>query len=142
MTVLTDTNVLLDVLLPRPAFLGPSAQAWALAETLQFEPLVCAVSLTTIHYVVDRYSGQAAADRAVRVVHRLASTTAVDAQVVSDAITSGNPDFEDAIQAASAVRAGATHVLTRDPGGFSRTPLQVLSPLQLVAMVRGPATPP
>ena len=142
MTVLIDTNVLLDVLLPRPAFFGPSAQVWALAETVQFDPLVCAVSLTTIHYVVDRYSGQAAADAAVRVVHRLARTTAVDAQVVSDALNGGNPDFEDAVQAASALRAGATHVVTRDPGGFARTSLQVLSPIQLVSLVRGSAAQP
>ena len=138
MRVLIDTNVLLDVLLPRPPFFASSAKVWALAEAKQFEPLVCAVTLTTIHYLVDRQAGRAAADAAVRVVHQLGHTTAVDTQTVADALNSGNPDFEDAVQAASAMGAGGTHVVTRDPRGFAKTGLTVVSPAQLIALTSRP----
>ncbi len=142
MKVLIDTNVLLDVLMPRPPFFAASALVWAMAETKQFEPLVCAVTLTTIRYLVDRQSGQVAADAAVRVVHQLGQTTAVDSRTVTDAISSGNLDFEDAVQPASAREAGATHVVTRDPRGFAGTGLTVVSPAQLVALMSPPLLPP
>jgi hypothetical protein len=57
----------------------------------------------------------------------------VDADVVGLALASGMRDFEDALQAFAGVRAGATHVVSRDAEGFRDAPLPVLTPEQLLS---------
>jgi len=129
MKALIDANVLLDVIMRRPGFFIPATAVWKAAEEQKFEALISAISFTTIHYIVGRYSGQAAADQSVRLIHKVFAVALVDSQTITDAIVSGNNDFEDAVQAASARRAGATHVVTRDFTGFSSCGLTVLSPI-------------
>lgn len=72
----------------------------------------------------------------VREVASVFEVAAVDAEVVSLALASGMRDFEDALQAFAALRAGATHVLSRDLGGFRGGPLPVLTPDEFVASTR------
>jgi len=119
---------LLDVIMRRPGFFVPATAVWKAAEEHKFEAIVSAISFTTMHYIVGRYSGQASADQAVRLLHKVFAIAGVDSQSITDAIASGNADFEDAVQAASALRAGATHVVTRDATGFSTCGLLVVTP--------------
>jgi predicted nucleic acid-binding protein len=128
MKALLDTNVLLDVIMRRPGFFIPATAVWKAAEERQYEAVVSAISFTTIHYLIGRYSGQLAADEAVRLLHKVFVVATVDSQTIADAIASGNNDFEDAVQAASAIHAGATHVITRDATGFSNCGMTVLAP--------------
>jgi predicted nucleic acid-binding protein len=135
MKALIDANILLDVIIQRPGFFIPATAVWKASEEHKFEPLVSAISLTTIHYIVRKYSDLAAADQAVRLVYKIFAIADVDSHSIGDAIASGNADFEDAVQAASALRAGATHVITRDATGFSNSGLINLSAEGLRKMV-------
>jgi predicted nucleic acid-binding protein len=128
MKTLIDTNVLLDVMMRRPSFFVPATAVWRAAEERKFDAVVSAISFTTVHYIVGKYSGQPAANQAVRLLHKIFAIADVDSQSIADAIASGNADFEDAVQATSALRAGATHVVTRDATGFATSGLNVLSP--------------
>lgn len=139
MTALVDTNVLLDVLLNNPGFAVDAAAVWTAVETKRIEGLVAAVSLTNVHYIVRKRSGVQKAEEAVRLVQRVFTIIAVDAGVISDALASGNPDFEDAVQAAAALRSAATHVVTRDPRGFARSGLAVISPRNLIVALSPPS---
>lgn len=133
MRVLVDANVLLDVLAERQPFFTPSAAVWALVEQGRADAVVSAVSVTNIYYIGRRAFGRERALAAVRAVAKDFAIAAVDQDVVNEAIASGLPDFEDAIQAFAGRRAAATHVITRDPQGFAGGPLSVMTPNEFIS---------
>ncbi len=135
MKVLVDTNVLLDVLLRREPFLKESALVWAAIEEGRVESFAAAISFNNIFYIVRKELDATRAREAMVILSRLLSVARVDAQVITDAISSKNADFEDAIQEISGLRAGATHIVTRDRTGFEGGLLTVLSPTEFLAFV-------
>jgi hypothetical protein len=58
---------------------------------------------------------------------------AVDAQVLSGALALQWDDFEDAVTAAAAKRAGCHALITRNPRDFKGSPVRVLTPGETVA---------
>ena len=136
MNVFYDANVLLDVLLKREPFYKDSARAWTLAELGRLQGYVSAVSFPNIFYVLQRTRGREDAARAVRTMLDIFNAVTCDAQVVYRAIDSAMPDFEDAVQYFSALRAGADCILSRNQGDFPRRPaVPVLSPGEFLAQL-------
>jgi hypothetical protein len=99
---------------------------------------VSAVSFATLYYLARRLHGHARAHAACETVQRVFAVASVDADVVKAALSRGMQDFEDALQAFSGVRAGETHVVTRDADGFRGGPLPVLTPEQSLSQLQGP----
>jgi predicted nucleic acid-binding protein len=133
--VLLDINVLLDVFLNREEFLGDSAAVLRANHEGRLEACVAAASLGTIFYVVRRNAGY---DRAKLVVLEcLDSFTIIPlARATMElAISYGGRDFEDNLQIASAVEDRADYIVTRDPRGFSNSPVPVLSPADLLSRI-------
>jgi len=62
----------------------------------------------------------------------LAQTAPVNHDVLLHALSLGWDDFEDAVQAASALNAKATHLITRNPRDFTGLTIPVLTPEELV----------
>jgi hypothetical protein len=69
------------------------------------------------------------------VVHLLGlvETAPVDHDVLLHALPLGWDDFEDAVQAAAALKAKATHLITRNPRDFAGLAIPVLTPEEFVA---------
>ena len=135
MKILVDSDVVLDVLAERQPFHAASAVVWSLSERRQIEGLVSALSISNVYYILRKAVGGARALESTRLTSRVFSIVAVDSDVVRLALDAAMPDFEDGLQAFAGVRAGATHMVTRDQRGFVAGPLQVLSPDQLAEMV-------
>ncbi len=123
-----DTNVVLDVLLERRPHTVASAAVWARIETGSAEGLLAAHAVTTIHYLVSRQRGASVARTTVNAILSVLGVAPVDADVIRTALEMGWPDFEDAVTAAAAARAGCDAIVTRDPAGFPHSPVQVLTP--------------
>jgi predicted nucleic acid-binding protein len=128
MIVLFDTNVLLDVLARREPFYAAAAAVWSLAEAHKIEGVVSAISFNNAFYIVRKANGRDRALASLRVVRGRFRAVPLDVGIVDDALASGLTDFEDAIQYASAVRAGADCIVTRDPAGFPDAGIAILSP--------------
>lgn len=126
--VLFDTNVVLDVLLDRPAHVEASAAAWAEVETGAAEGLLAAHAVTTIHYLLRRELGNSRARRTVAAILRVFGVANVDGAVIHDALGLPFSDFEDAVTAAAARAAGCECIVTRDPKGFRGSPVRCLTP--------------
>ena len=62
----------------------------------------------------------------------LVQTAPVNHDVLLHALSLGWDDFEDAVQAASALNAKATHLITRNPRDFTGLTIPVLTPEELV----------
>ena len=126
--ILFDTNVVLDVLLDRQPYVEASAAVWASVETGNFEGMLAAHAVTAIHYLVRKEMGNAKARRIVSAILRVFGVAAVDGAVVQEALQLRFSDFEDAVTAAAARRAGCECIVTRDPKGFRGSPVRCLTP--------------
>ncbi|MEK7474659.1 MAG: PIN domain-containing protein [Candidatus Coatesbacteria bacterium] len=131
---LLDTNVLLDVLAERKSFYADAMRIWTLAESGKIEGHVAAISFTNCYYIVRRYGGRPAAEKAVRLLRDVFKPVDLTSQILTQAIDSGIADFEDAIQFHSAVHAQVPCIISRDPGHFPRAPVTVLSPAEFLAI--------
>jgi len=134
-TVLVDTNVLLDVLLARQPFVAHAQCLWTLAERGRISAVVSAVSFSNIYYIVRRLASRAQAEHAVQVVRAVFQVVPVDERIIDQAIAAHAVDFEDAIQHACAVRAGATCIVTRDEGHFAHFSLPAIAPDAFLAKI-------
>jgi predicted nucleic acid-binding protein len=127
-------NVVLDVLTGRTPWAADSAAALSLIDSSDVEGLVAAHTITTLHYLTNRHLDRQRANSAVADLMTLFSITPVDEAALLQALSIPAADFEDAVQAACALRAGADRFITRNPRDFRGLGLLVLTPAELLAL--------
>ena len=135
MKVLFDTNVVLDVLLNREPHAEPAARLLSLVDTGELEGVICATTVTTVHYVACRARDDATARRCVEQVLHLFDVACVDRPVLLSALRLDFVDFEDAVLHEAALAAGATAIVTRNAKDFAGASLPVFDPSELLAAV-------
>lgn len=140
--ILVDLNVILDVLLDRAPHADAASAVWAAIEQGQVDGFLAAHAVTTLHDLVTRARGAAFGDRCVSDVLTIFAVAPVDRDVLSEAIALGWADFEDAVCATSATRAGCHLITTRDPRGFRGSPCPPLSPSETLALLHAAAPEP
>ncbi len=134
--VLFDTDVLLDVVEDRHPHADSSSAALRLAERGKVEGLVALHSLPTIFYLTEKHRNRQAAYEALEILLRVLRTAALEQDGVADALAWRWADFEDALQAACALRAEADVLVTRNVSDYRNAPLAVQTPLQFLARFR------
>lgn len=134
MSVLVDTNVLLDVLGHREPHYQASAGVWTLAERGEISAFISAISFNNVYYIIRKAESKAAADTALRLLRDVFEPVAPDAKVINQAIGSDCDDFEDAVQFHSAVRVGAQYLITRNPGDFPVTSVAIVTPEEFLSI--------
>ncbi len=133
MRVLLDTNVVLDLLLGREPFARDAATVVSLVERSRVEGLLCATTVTTIHYLLTRHLPADAARESVRNLLKLFTIAPVNRAVLEEAQRSKICDFEDAVIVSAARLAGADLILTRNQRDFRRAGMPVLGPDEWLA---------
>lgn len=129
MRVLFDTNVLLDALLAREPFVTDAAFLLEAVEAGRVEGFLSATTVTDVHYLVRRQTGNAeTAIAAVVQLLALLEICTVDRSVLEQAIALGFDDFEDGVQVACAIAMRLEAIVTRDVNGFTGSPIPALSP--------------
>ncbi len=128
MTVLVDTNVILDVCLRRDPFYADSARVWAKAEQGRVRAMVAAITLTSLFYIARKHMGRPKAMAVLKGLRGVFGIAACDEAVMIRAMDSEFADFEDAVQFHCAVAAGARCIVTRDAGHFPVGEPVVLTP--------------
>ena len=134
MKLLFDTDVLLDVLTERRPHYASSAQALSLVERDKAEGLVAAHAVTTIYYLLTRHLNKRKAMEAVGLLLDLLGVAAIEGKTLKHALSLGWRDFEDAVTAAAAVRAGASHLITRNTKDFKPLPIRVATPEEFLLL--------
>ena len=125
---MVDTNVVLDVLLNRPAFVQDSATILkAASENIQ--EFITASAVTDIYYIArkelkDSLQTKTLIRNLLQVVH-VASVSEVD---VWAALDSNWKDFEDSVQNAVAEHQRFDYIITRNPSDYKDSNLSVLTP--------------
>ena len=133
--LLLDTNVILDVVLARAPW---DVEAVLLLEAIsrgRAAGFVAGHAVTTVHYVVERAKGRAAAVTAVSDLLQLVDVVPLDAADFQRALSFGLRDYEDAVQAAACLRIGADVLVTRNARDFKGAPVRTRSAGETLALL-------
>lgn len=135
MTVLFDTNVILDVLLAREPHAAVAAQLLNLVDTREIDGVICATTVTTIHYLATKAVGPRKAKKHLSAIMTMFAVAAVDGKVLAEALDLGFPDFEDAVLHQAALVAGCNAIVTRNTKDFAKASISVFAPHELMAVI-------
>ena len=141
MNLLFDTNVILDVLLNRSPWVTDAQKVWQACDDGNVAGYVPASALTDIFYIARRVADLTKAHQAVRVCLDTFVICSVNRQTLEHAYALPGNDFEDNVQIACAVHANLDHILTRDPSGFSSSPVPALTPADWLDLHRSSSAP-
>jgi len=134
--LLLDTNIVFDVVTRREPWWQDSASVMSVLEAGQIRGFITAHTVTTLHYLSSKHLGPPQANAAIIELLNIASVVTSDQTLLLRALSLGWNDFEDAVQAVSAVAVGADFIVTRNIADFSASPVQPVSPNELLAILR------
>lgn len=131
MTLLVDTNVLLDVLILREPHYVQSASVVDQVVRRRIEGAIAATAVTTIHFLVKRDKGPDAARQALDwMLQHFAIAPVTQAEIVR-ARSLPMTDFEDAVVAAAAESYACTAIVSRNAKDFAHSPVKAMLPGEL-----------
>lgn len=136
MKIFFDTNVILDVMLDRTPFSEPASQLLSLVECGDISGIICATTVTTIHYLSTKALGKNKSKNKIKDLITLFEIASVNRTVIGNAINSTFTDFEDSVIHQSANHAGAEAIATRDPKGFKKSKIPIYSPVELLKILQ------
>lgn len=127
--MLVDTNVLLDFATGREG--SPVArELLRRIERTSMPAFVAWHSIATFYYIVERDFDRATARAFVVELTGLLTVVTTGHESILYALSLPMRDFEDAMQVAAAQAAGARHIITRDIGDFTNSPIAAILPDQ------------
>ncbi len=135
MRPLLDTNVLVDVALRRPGLHEASGAVVAWCLNNPGSGLLSVHSLATFWYLVARAGGPAKAREFIADLTEGTDVARVDNDELRRALALPLADFEDALVAAAAEAAAATHIVTRNTVDFRRSPVKAVTPEEFMRLV-------
>lgn len=135
MTLLLDINILLDVILERDPWAESAARLLSVVEAGGIDGYVAGHTITTIHYVVSQARNRKVAARAVTELLRIVDVVPITTDDLQQAIALAMGDFEDAVQAAAALKIGADYLVTRNKKDFRSASVVVADPPTVLALL-------
>jgi predicted nucleic acid-binding protein len=136
MNVLLDTNVVLDFVLDRQPF---AKAAELVLETAKCRPIqfyLSATTITDLFYIAAKAKGKTFSLALIRDLLEFVEIAAVDKTVILDALHSGQPDFEDAVQVEAAKQAAVSVIVTRNEADFVGAGIDVCCPEEFLRRYR------
>ena len=133
MRVLIDTNIVVDVLQQREPWCKAGSDIFLAVANRIITGCLTAKEITNIYYFARKqFKGENNVDKKARsVVEKLVSLfEIIDTQAVDckNALGIENSDYEDAVMIASAERAAADCLVTRNPEHFKTSKLPIYDP--------------
>ncbi len=135
MRVVFDTNIVLDLLLDREPFSDEAEILFGMVEEGRIVGILCATTLTTIHYLVSKSKGKKETTEIVASLLKLFEVAGVTRGVLEDALEANDKDYEDSVLYSAAYHSGADLIVTRDRSGFLNSKVSVMNPKELLAFL-------
>ena len=126
----------LDLLLDRSPYAEAATILFSQAEKGLLEGYLCATTVTIIHYLASKVTGNRKSRNAIRKLLSFLAVAAVDGGVVARALDGKFRDFEDAVidQAAQSVRAEA--IVARNIRDYKHSEVPAYLPEEFLAINR------
>lgn len=135
MQVMIDLNVLLDVIQKREPHFAASGKVLGLAAKRSIDGHIPAHALTTIHYIVAKYAGDA---KAGQTIDWLLSTLKVIPAGQKEFLRARSltmSDFEDAVVASLAEAGRCRYIVSRNTGDFANSRIPACTPEEFLALL-------
>ncbi|MDR3327395.1 MAG: PIN domain-containing protein [Prevotellaceae bacterium] len=130
---LIDTNVILDFLLERQPFCVEAKAVFQNLEDDKIRGYITASSVTDIFYLLKKELGRQNAVQCILELIEIVDILGVDKIIISNALQLGLSDFEDAVQAQTAIENGIEIIITRNAKDFQQlASMEILSPSELI----------
>ena len=126
--IFLDTNVILDFFLEREPFYYDALKLWAACEEGAVDGYVSALTINNVHYIAQTIKNPTTAMIAVRGILDVFNVVPLDKELLRRAADLHDRDYEDDIQLQSAVKAGCSHLFTRDPTHFHSKAIAIVPP--------------
>lgn len=136
MKVFLDTNVVVDYLAKRESFFEHAAFIFEMIRQNIIEGIVSSLTLVNCACVMRKYYDKSVVLRKLTNVMNMLEVSEIDFMVIKEAIELHAPDFEGAVQFASAKNYSPDIILTRDKTGFTEFDLPVMAPSEFVEACR------
>jgi predicted nucleic acid-binding protein len=133
--LLLDINIILDVVLARTPWMGEAARLLSAAEQGEVEAYIAGHTVTTIYYIVAKEKGRPTANTAVSDLLRILHVVPLGDADFQQALVLGLGDFEDAVQAAAALKIGADYLITRNERDFRGFSIPIRTAGEILALL-------
>ncbi|MEX2381799.1 MAG: PIN domain-containing protein [Opitutales bacterium] len=131
MSILFDTNVILDIALARKPFAIESLEAFEKAQKAD-APLIAPHSLATIYYLLASAMDAKTAFAWTEDLIEISEIARFDHEGALQALQCTSNDFEDGMVIAAAVMSGAESIVTRNGHDFTICPLPIYTPAEFL----------
>ena len=128
--MLIDTNVLVDFALDREEFAPVAETLLNRIEQTSTTAFVAWHTVATFYFLVQRETNRTTARAFVERLTNFLTVVSTGHAELDYALSLPMRDFEDAMQVAAAQAAGARHIITRDVGDFTNSPISAILPEQ------------
>jgi len=136
MTVLIDTNIVLDVLLKREQFLEKSSHIILLSEKKIIDGYVTASAITDIFYITYiAYKDKKKTMSLLKDILKTIKIAPVTEGEIYRAVDLDWNDFEDAVQYTTGERIQADFIITRDVKGYANSGIPAVQPADFLRII-------
>jgi len=133
--VFVDSDILLDVILNRPAFYNSASKFLSLANKGSYNCCTSVHTLLNVHYVTKKHLGAKIAKEAIELLIEQLQIITEDLSIIKQAISSNFSDFEDATQFFAAKDVGADFIITRNIKDYKHSTIPVLTAEQFLKQI-------
>ena len=135
MTVMLDTNIILDALQERAPFDVPAKAILKLGQSGEVTCMFTANAATDIFYLYSKARDMRSAKTALDFLLKTYTVAAITHEDCAAALSLHIEDFEDALVAVCAQKAGSDYIVTRDVDFLGAvSPVKVISPDDFLAL--------
>jgi predicted nucleic acid-binding protein len=131
--VLIDTNVIIDIALKRQPFYQDAAKIFKKISEQKLRGYISATIATDVFYLLRKDSGKEKALDFLLELVEIIDIIGVDQRTIINALYSGWDDFEDAVQAQSAIENEIDIIITRNKKDYQPIgQIQILTPADFI----------
>ena len=135
MTVLIDSNIVLDALLNNVGFVDNSKKLFDLAYKKRFTGYISASAVTDIFYISQKKLGKKGAKEAIKQLLHIYYPATVTDKDIYKALDLTWDDFEDSVQFTVGEGLSADYIVTRNTQDFSSGHIPAVTPEQFMRII-------
>lgn len=135
MRVLVDTNVLLDFFLNRQPFFQSAQSIFTKQKTGIFTGYITSITVVNLYYIAKKILGDSQARLIIQSTLSVFLVIPSNHALLSTALLLSIADYEDAVQANSALVVKLDAIVTRDLKDYKNSPVPVYDPISFLEML-------
>ena len=137
MTVLLDTNIIMDALQERTLFDVEAKEILKRAQNDEIECCITANSITDIFYIYNRARNEKTARQAISFLLDTYTIISVTGDDCKDALDLAIEDYEDAVVVACALKAKVDYIVTRNEAFINEDlPIKTITPKDFLTLLQ------